>query len=97
MRRMIIAAASAAALSLAVPATAHAQQLPPEVQSVVDDAASGSSGIGLPDPQAYLDGLNGAVGSSGSPELNTALTLLADWAIGAVLIAVGGGLLATFL
>ncbi|AGF72345.1 hypothetical protein A605_06715 [Corynebacterium halotolerans YIM 70093 = DSM 44683] len=92
---MIITAASAAAIFLAAPVTAHAQ-LPPEVRSVVEDAGSGLPEIELPDPRTYLDGVRDAVGSSGSPELNTGLTLLADWAIGAALISVVGGLVATF-
>lgn len=94
MRRMIIAAVSATALVLAAPATAHAQ-LPSEMASIVEDA--GLPEIELPDPQAYLDGVHDTVGSSDSPELNTGLTLLADWAFGAVLISVVGGLMATFL
>ncbi len=91
MRRTVITLFSAAALFLATPAVAQAQ-------SATEIVSSETAGAGMVEgSSAYVDGLSEVVGSSDSPVLNTALTLLADWAVGAVLISVVGGLVATFL
>lgn len=94
MRRAVIALISAAALTLATPVGVAAQ---PVATVASPTGSSSSENGGLPTPGGYLDGLGDVVGSSGNPAVDRGLTLLVDWALGAVLITVIGGLVATFL